>query len=93
MNDVALVIGLVASTATTVLALGTLMKWLLDAKIGGLDAKLSARIGGLDAKLSARIDGLDAKFDAKFDGVDRRLTNVESDLHVIKQHLIGASAA
>jgi len=59
MNAVALVLGLVATTVTIVLTLGTLMKWLLDTQAVG---------------------------------VNQRLEAVEADLHLVKSHLLGATA-
>jgi hypothetical protein len=39
-NMLALVIGLVASTLTTIVATCTVTKWMLDARIDGLDKRL-----------------------------------------------------
>jgi len=63
---------------------------------GSIRSELGAKIDGLDDKLTARIDGLDrslnAKMDAGFTDVEHRLDSLESDMHLIKAHLIAQSS-
>ena len=77
-------------------ALGQRVDQKIDTKIDGV----THRIDGLDQKFDARIDGLEQKFDAKFDAqarileislgaVEHRLTLLETDMTVVKQHLLG----
>jgi len=65
----------------------------LGARIEAETSALGARIEHQTAVLGARIDNLEIKID----GLDRlsnvRLTSVEADLQLIKQHLLGAPAA
>ena len=41
----------------------------VEARIGGLDAKLTSRIDALDSKMTARIEALDTKLSARIDTV------------------------
>jgi len=77
MKDMALVLGLVATVVAIVGGLGTLMKWLLDAQIGGLRSEMNVRFDGVDRRI---------------DGLEKRVGNLEADMHVVKARLIGASA-
>lgn len=58
-------------------------------EIAGLEGRISAQIERLDGRITV----LDTKVDALAESTDRRLTHLESDVAVIKQHLFGAPAA
>jgi len=49
-----------------------------DAKIDGVDTRLSAKIDGVDARLSAKIDGVDARLSAKIDGLDDGIDGLDA---------------
>lgn len=54
--------------------------------------ELEVRFDALDAKIDAKVDGLGAKMDARFTDVEHRLDSLESDMHLVKAHLIGQSS-
>ena len=72
------VIGLVATVITVVGSLAVLMKWMLDSRIG---------------EVNSRIEGLDSSLNSKIDGLEKRVANLESNTHLILQHLLGVKSA
>jgi len=83
------VIGLVATVITVVGSLAVLMKWMLDSRIG----EVNSRIEGLDSSLNSKIEGLDSSLNSKIDGLEKRVANLESNTHLILQHLLGVKSA
>jgi hypothetical protein len=65
----------------------------LDDKIDGLDKKVDGLGTRLDEKIDLKVDGLAAIMEARFDTVDHRLGSLESDMTLVKQHLLGRPAA
>ena len=45
---------------------------------------LKQRVGRLESKVEA----LDAKLDAKIDGLEKRMENIQTDIHLIKEKLL-----
>ena len=76
----------------------------MDARLGVLDSKMESGHARLEAKIEATRDSLDVKIDgveerlttridALADVTDHRLTALETDMTIIKQHLLGRPAA
>jgi hypothetical protein len=65
----------------------------LDAKIDGVEQRLSARIDGTDAKIDGVEQRLDAKIDALAKLTEAQLRPLQEDVSLIKQRLFGQPAA
>ncbi|MCL2542373.1 MAG: apolipoprotein A1/A4/E family protein [Nocardioidaceae bacterium] len=69
----------------------------VDAKIDGLEQRVDAKIGALEQRLDERIGGLEQRLGARIGGLadvtDHRLSALETDMTIIKQHLLNTSAA
>jgi hypothetical protein len=69
----------------------------LDRRLGGLETKLTGRIDVVETKLTDRIDVVETKLTDRIDGLrevtDVRLRALESDMTIIKQHLLGTTSA
>lgn len=65
----------------------------LDAKIDGVGERLDAKIDGVEERLGTRIDALTAVTDVRFNEVGRRLDALETDMGLVKAHLIGRASA
>ena len=59
-----------------------LMIWVIRSEVGGVRSELRAELRG-------EIGGLRAEMNARFADVDHRFQTLETDMHLIKAHLIG----
>jgi len=72
------------------------LKYYIDAKVDGVDGKLSAKIDGIDGKLSAKIDAVDKRLDSKFDTkidaleakIDSKLDSLSAKVDLVVQYMI-----
>lgn len=48
-------------------------------------------IGVLDRRIAKHVGDSETRTDLKFATVDKRLTSLENDMHLVKQHLIGTA--
>jgi len=69
----------------------------MDVRAESLEARLTDRMDGLETRLTDRMDGLETRLTDRIDGVreitDVRLKALESDMTIIKQHLLGTTSA
>lgn len=68
----------------------------VDKRFDQLDEKFTTRFADADQKELSRFEALEAKLDAQaqitkigFDSVEHRLGTLESDMHLVKAHLLG----
>lgn len=106
MNDMStlgfalVLMGALAAQSTLILRVTGAQFRRVDDKFDALDQKFDA----LNEKFDAKIDALNDKFDVKFAASDRvldarlgainhRLDALESDMRLVKQHLLNPTAA
>ena len=69
----------------------------LESRIDNVEARLGERIEGVESSLSAKVESAEARLSQKIDGLrevtDVRLRALETDTTIIKQHLLGQTAA
>jgi len=65
----------------------------MDSRFTTIRGEIDARFTALDEKLDQRIDNLSSITAARFTDVDHRLESIETDMHLIKRHLIGQRSA
>lgn len=61
----------------------------LDTKLDALESKIDAKL----APINRRLDALEVKVDHLAEVVDLRLRPLEEDMRLVKQHLLGTTAA
>ena len=61
----------------------------LSGDIKALDAKLSGEIAALDSKLSGEIRALDSKLSGEITALDTKIATIDKRLAVVESHVLG----
>lgn len=70
----------------------TLLLRVMGQRLGGFEARMNTKFDGkidaLDAKIDSVANRLEQKIDLRYENIDQRLTALESDMHIVKKHLL-----
>lgn len=65
----------------------------VDEKFAAMDRRMDERFTAMDRRMDEKFAASDRLLDERFGAVDHRLSALETDLTIIKQHLLNPSAA
>lgn len=93
-------LGLALGMFGVLAGVAAMLRWTAAQVIRSLDERIDTKLDALESKIDAklapinrRLDALESKVDHLAEVVDLRLRPLEEDMRLVKQHLLGTTAA